>query len=143
MGSIGIIFLDYSAKSKIFNLPKHIQLLRCPGQLARVGPLTAGLRRSSPAIRWSVASALWRRSRIRGSACVFQMVRESRGWTRAVRLRLTLELRGGGDEETRTPDPLLAKEMLYQLSYVPGVGVGDGGRFWTRTRDLCLIRAVL
>ena len=27
--------------------------------------------------------------------------------------------RGGGDEETRTPDPLLAKEMLYQLSYVP------------------------
>ena len=24
-----------------------------------------------------------------------------------------------GDEETRTPDPLLAKEMLYQLSYVP------------------------
>ena len=26
---------------------------------------------------------------------------------------------GGGDEETRTPDPLLAKEMLYRLSYVP------------------------
>ena len=25
----------------------------------------------------------------------------------------------GGDEETRTPDPLLAKEMLYRLSYVP------------------------
>ena len=24
-----------------------------------------------------------------------------------------------GDEETRTPDLLLAKEMLYQLSYVP------------------------
>ena len=50
---------------------------------------------------------------------------------------------GGGDEETRTPDPLLAKEMLYQLSYVPGVRAGNGGRFWTRTRDLCLIRAVL
>ena len=28
-------------------------------------------------------------------------------------------LRSGGDEETRTPDPLLAKEMLCQLSYVP------------------------
>ena len=28
-------------------------------------------------------------------------------------------LEGGGDEETRTPDPLLAKEMLFQLSYVP------------------------
>ena len=49
---------------------------------------------------------------------------------------------GGGDEETRTPDPLLAKEMLCQLSYVPLPG-GNGGRFWTRTRDLCLIRAVL
>ena len=34
---------------------------------------------------------------------------------------------GGGDEETRTPDPLLAKEMLYQLSYVPAPG---GGRAW-------------
>ena len=50
---------------------------------------------------------------------------------------------GGGDEETRTPDPLLAKEMLYQLSYVPAPGIWGGGRFWTRTRDLCLIRAVL
>ena len=50
----------------------------------------------------------------------------------------------GGDEETRTPDPLLAKEMLCQLSYVPAEMVDDGGgRFWTRTRDLCLIRAAL
>jgi hypothetical protein len=49
---------------------------------------------------------------------------------------------GGGDEETRTPDPLLAKEMLCQLSYVP-LPDENGGRFWTRTRDLCLIRAVL
>lgn len=30
-----------------------------------------------------------------------------------------LYLESGGDEETRTPDPLLAKEMLCQLSYVP------------------------
>jgi hypothetical protein len=54
--------------------------------------------------------------------------------------------RSGGDEETRTPDPLLAKEVLFQLSYVPSAlspGAVDGGRFWTRTRDLCLIRAVL
>jgi hypothetical protein len=35
----------------------------------------------------------------------------------------------GGDEETRTPDPLLAKEMLFQLSYVPEL-VGDAGRWW-------------
>jgi hypothetical protein len=25
----------------------------------------------------------------------------------------------GGDKEARTPDPLLAKQMLYQLSYIP------------------------
>jgi hypothetical protein len=30
----------------------------------------------------------------------------------------------GGDEETRTPDPLLAKEVLYQLSYVPAAPGG-------------------
>ena len=52
---------------------------------------------------------------------------------------------GGGDEETRTPDPLLAKEMLCQLSYVPVTGSTreGGGRTWTRTRDLGLIRAAL
>jgi hypothetical protein len=33
----------------------------------------------------------------------------------------------GGDEETRTPDPLLAKEMLCQLSYVPVAGVSVVG----------------
>jgi hypothetical protein len=27
--------------------------------------------------------------------------------------------RRGGDERTRTADPLLAKQVLYQLSYVP------------------------
>ena len=26
-----------------------------------------------------------------------------------------------GDEGTRTPDPLLAKQMLYQLSYIPAL----------------------
>ena len=36
------------------------------------------------------------------------------------RLRAALGCgRSGGDEETRTPDPLLAKEMLFRLSYVP------------------------
>ena len=51
-------FLDYSAKSKIFNLPKHIQLLRCQThsqEWVSDGRLTP-LRR--PAIRWSVTSAL-------------------------------------------------------------------------------------
>ena len=49
------------------------------------------------------------------------------GWARDIRLslgrdpdqRMASRGEGGGDEETRTPDPLLAKEMLCQLSYVP------------------------
>ena len=28
----------------------------------------------------------------------------------------------GGDEEDRTPDPLLAKQVLSQLSYTPNFG---------------------
>jgi hypothetical protein len=44
-------------------------------------------------------------------------------------LRCFVRGAGGGDEETRTPDPLLAKEMLCQLSYVPlpRVMVGASG----------------
>jgi hypothetical protein len=34
-------------------------------------------------------------------------------------LMVALSTSVGGDEETRTPDFLLAKEALYQLSYVP------------------------
>ena len=56
-----------------------------------------------PAIRWSVAS---------GGKDTDQGNPEAR-----------VGARDGGDEETRTPDPLLAKEMLCQLSYVPVAGV--------------------
>ena len=57
----------------------------------------------------------------------------SRGWTRTIRLLRELLPKseglsadeGGGDEETRTPDPLLAKEMLCQLSYVPAISLRD------------------
>jgi Family of unknown function (DUF5670) len=60
----------------------------------------------------------------------------------------------GGGGRTRTGDPRLAKAVLYQLSYTPvdpiaderydgrGPG-GTGGRTWTWTKDLRLIRAAL
>ena len=35
------------------------------------------------------------------------------------RRRRYVPIRRSGAEETRTPDPLLAKEVLYQLSYGP------------------------
>jgi hypothetical protein len=125
-----------------------IDRLRPPADLGRRGPLMM------PAPRAGVHS-----DALRGRGCA-----------------------SGGAEETRTPDFLLAKEALYQLSYGPVSGcaangaaapsiasvserssgadtaprgeaalsVAPGcssprasGRFWTRTRDLCLIRAVL
>ena len=47
----------------------------------------------------------------------------------------------GGDEENRTPDPLLARQVLSQLSYTPIFW--ENGPKWTRTTDLTLIRRAL
>ena len=46
----------------------------------------------------------------------------------------------GGASRVRTDDPLLAKQVLYQLSYGPIVGGGSGR---TRTTGLTLIRGAL
>ena len=43
-----------------------------------------------------------------------------------------------GDGEIRTLDPLLARQVLSQLSYTPIYGLK-----WTRTTDLTLIRRAL
>ena len=63
--------------------------------------------------------------------------------------------RAGGAAGTRTPDLRRAKAALSQLSYGPSSRLGapvrcsgsscraSGGRAWTRTRDLGLIRAAL
>src|SRR5690606_13918935 len=47
----------------------------------------------------------------------------------------------GGASRDRTDDPLLAKQVLSQLSYGPLDSVGGSGR--TRTSDLTLIRGAL
>jgi hypothetical protein len=49
----------------------------------------------------------------------------------------------GGAGGTRTPDFRLAKAALSQLSYGPTASHCDGGRWWTRTTDLGLIRTAL
>ena len=60
----------------------------------------------------------------------------------------------GGDERNRTADPLLARQVLSQLSYTPisqdyvsshspFTSLKVGGLKWTRTIDLTLIRRVL
>jgi hypothetical protein len=57
-------------------------------------------------------------SRVAGVYPIFTSATEKRR-KHDPRCALAVEYGGGGDEETRTPDPLLAKEMLFQLSYVP------------------------
>ena len=52
-----------------------------------------------------------------------------------------------GDGEIRTLDPLLARQVLSQLSYTPiwytGFSKKISGLKWTRTTDLTLIRRAL
>ena len=48
----------------------------------------------------------------------------------------------GGGERDRTDDPLLAKQVLSQLSYTPVSAMG-GGSGWIRTNDPRLIKTVL
>lgn len=140
-------------------LPSSIQLLRCTAEAVR--PTGARLL-AVPAIRWSVGSVCGAhgsgdlmdpdtRRRFGGPACEPSFVAGLdpvvSGGPEVFELSLPIAAggSGGGDEETRTPDPLLAKEMLCQLSYVPVTqeSAGSGGRTWTRTRDLGLIRAAL
>ena len=88
-------------KLKFFTLPITSSLGKVPPARG-VGPRP--LRRDAlPAIRWSVASS--------------ELEDTDQGLPGEMRMRG--RRRAGGDEETRTPDPLLAKEMLFQLSYVP------------------------
>jgi hypothetical protein len=53
----------------------------------------------------------------------------------------------GGGERDRTDDPLLAKQVLSQLSYTPRCFTTtiktDGGSGWARTIDPRLIKTVL
>ena len=50
----------------------------------------------------------------------------------------------GGGERDRTDDPLLAKQVLSQLSYTPArPAAKPGGSGWARTNDPRLIKTVL
>jgi hypothetical protein len=85
----------------------------------------------------------WLHSRI----SVFSFQRSATNSCRArARLRETRFATGfihtpGGDDRIRTGDPLLAKQVLSQLSYIPALL--DGGPSWDRTRDLALIKRAL
>ena len=50
-----------------------------------------------------------------------------------------LDMNGGGERD-RTDDPLLAKQVLSQLSYTPS---SVGGSGWIGTNDPRLIKTVL
>jgi hypothetical protein len=61
-------------------------------------------------------------------------------------VRYTSAFKTGGASRDRTDDPLLAKQVLSQLSYgpvIPGHYPNNGGSRWTRTTGLTLIRGAL
>ena len=104
-----------------------VKVRRRSGSASWLAPL-------APTVRWSVGS--WWSARIRGPAWIPTRVDGSedlpanrRSWCGIRSLGMGPRdllvsdrvgcAKSGGDEETRTPDPLLAKEMLCQLSYVP------------------------
>jgi hypothetical protein len=51
--------------------------------------------------------------------------------------------KSGGAKRDRTADPLLAKQVLSQLSYSPETFSWAGGSGWARTNDPRLIKTVL
>ena len=55
-------------------------------------------------------------------------------------MRCSVQTSIGGGERDRTDDPLLAKQVLSQLSYTPVIVGGSG---WIRTNDPRLIKTVL
>src|SRR5687767_2342181 len=120
MGSIGIMSLTTRRNRRFFISAEHYPVVK-------LRPHRSGTsRRADPrverrlAIRCSVACRRVGRTRIRGSMMARASGPEVLFVTRVVPRSSICG--GGGDEETRTPDPLLAKEMLYQLSYVPAPG---------------------
>jgi hypothetical protein len=61
-----------------------------------------------------------------------------------LRVRMPQSANTGGASRVRTGDPLLAKQVLSQLSYGPRqTGNDGGGSGRTRTTDLTLIRGAL
>ena len=62
-------------------------------------------------------------SRHRRSTSAARTSRRVRSVAPPARTRIDLAppKRTSGDERTRTADPLLAKQVLYQLSYVPSI----------------------
>ena len=69
----------------------------------------------------------------------YSVVKELRGQSRDSLIALSAP---GGDDRSRTGDPLLAKQVLSQLSYIPSITF-SGGPSWGRTRDLALIKRAL
>src|SRR5207247_9087426 len=107
-----------------------------PPGLAQLAPAVSASRRQG--IRRSLLVALprtleniaWLHSRISVFGCQRSPASETR----------SRPVTPGGDDRIRTGDPLLAKQVLSQLSYIPAA---TGGPSWDRTRDLALIKRAL
>jgi hypothetical protein len=121
------MFLDYSTRSKTRSAEPY-PVVKVPGPAIDGFPRRAG--QADPSSSVPLVGGLQWRTRIRGSMKPGEGAPSPFATTatgsdeRLLQLQRSGEGRSavGGDEETRTPDPLLAKEMLCQLSYVPRAG---------------------
>ena len=125
---LGLHLENYSAKSKIRFTTERTSS-SCKGATRRSEPRAPDTR---PVDRLQRAAGRWPRD-FEGTdqgidaldRSVLELGPQSGSgleWGYSIEVEGVVELATGdvgGDEETRTPDPLLAKEMLCQLSYVP------------------------
>ena len=105
----------HSAKSKISITAEKYPVVKVRSRRTSAEASGQGSQRSAG--RWARPES---KPRIRGSMNVRAAGTMPGDWTMFSWMGGTCCV--GGDEETRTPDPLLAKEMLCQLSYVPAAG---------------------
>jgi hypothetical protein len=119
MGSIGIISLTTRRNRRFFISAEHYPVVKVrPEESGPDRPMRTSTVAQRSAGRWPATGQDTDQGLDRRPGKRARYVGMCLGWSRALRFA-ALAGKAGGDEETRTPDPLLAKETLCQLSYVP------------------------
>ena len=129
---------EYKSRSSEALLPHHLSSLGTVETL--VDTITIDIRSSRTSIDFiQIVKEQPIVHEERTANCPERTTRESRLDTNTQQKGITKKI--GGGERDRTDDPLLAKQVLSQLSYTPEEIRGGSG--WVRTSDPRLIKTVL